>query len=286
MSVALVTDSTAYLPRDLRERHGISVVPLYVVIGGRERQEGVDVGADEVARALHDFAPVSTSRPAPQAFFRAYENAARAGAEAIVSVHISSDMSSTIQSARLAAEEAPVPVEVVDSRSMGMAMGFAVVTGAELAERGADPARVVAAVKARCASATVAFYVDTLEHLRRGGRIGAASAFLGSALAIKPILGFADGRITPLEKVRTASRALARLEEIAVEACEAAGDAGVDVAIHHLDARDRADTLREHLAERVPGIHDLREVELGAVVGAHVGPGTLAVSVSPRPQEG
>jgi DegV family protein with EDD domain len=285
MSVALVTDSTAYLPSDLRERHGISVVPLHVVIGGRERQEGVDVGADEVARALHDFAPVSTSRPAPQAFYRAYEKAAQAGAEAIVSVHISSDMSSTIQSARLAADEAPVPVEVVDSRSMGMAMGFAVVTGAELAERGADPARVASAVRARCASATVAFYVDTLEHLRRGGRIGAASAFLGSALAIKPILGFADGRIVPLEKVRTASRALARLEELAVEACEAAGDAGVDVAIHHLDARDRADTLTEHLADRVAGLHDLREVELGAVVGAHVGPGTLAVSVSPRPQE-
>lgn len=286
MSVALVTDSTAYLPRDLRERYGISVVPLHVVIGGRERQEGVDVGADEVARALREFAPVSTSRPAPQAFFRAYEKAARAGAEAIVSVHISADMSSTIQSARLAAEEAPVPVEVVDSRTMGMAMGFAVLTGAELAERGADPAKVVAAVKARCSSATVAFYVDTLEHLRRGGRIGAASAFLGSALAIKPILGFAEGRITPLEKVRTSSRALARLEEIAVEACEAAGDAGVDVAIHHLDAQDRAVTLKEHLADRVPGIHDLREVELGAVVGAHVGPGTLAVSVSPRPQEG
>ena len=123
MSVALVTDSTAYLSPAVVDVQGITVVPLHVIIAGQEHSEGVDVTADEVAAALRSFAPVSTSRPSPSAFLRAYEAAAAAGAEAIVSVHISADMSSTIDSARLAAEQSPVPVTVVDSRSMGMAMG-------------------------------------------------------------------------------------------------------------------------------------------------------------------
>ena len=126
------------------------------------------------------------------------------------------------------------------------------------------------------------FYVDTLEHLRRGGRIGSASAFLGSALAIKPILGLVDGHIRPLEKVRTSSRALARLEELAMSAV-GKSDTAVDIAVHHLDSQSRADDLAARLTERLADGGDVRVVELGAVVGAHVGPGTIAVAVSPRP---
>ena len=121
------------------------------------------------------------------------------------------------------------------------------------------------------------FYVDTLEHLRRGGRIGKANALLGSALAIKPILGLKDGSIVPLERVRTSSRAIARLEDLAESAA-----ASVDVAVHHLDSAERAERLAERLRPRVHGLADLSVVELGAVVGAHVGPGTLAIAVSPR----
>ena len=282
MSVAIVTDSTAYLPQSVVDAHGIHVVPLHVVIAGTEFSEGVDVTTEEVAVALRAFKPVSTSRPSPQAFLDAYEKAAADGADAVVSVHISADMSSTVESAHLAAGHSPVPVRVVDSRSLGMAMGYAVVSAAELAAAGASAQDVAAQARSRAEAATVVFYVDTLEHLRRGGRIGAASALLGSALAIKPILGLSDGSIEPLEKVRTSSRALARLEELAAEAATAAPN-GVDVAVHHLDSAVRAQTLADRLRERLPDSAAVSVVELGAVVGAHVGPGTLAVAVSPRP---
>jgi DegV family protein with EDD domain len=282
VSVAIVTDSTAYLPDSFVDAHAIQVVPLHVIVGGREFSEGVDISTAEVAAALRSFKPVSTSRPAPQSFLDAYEKAAAGGADGIVSVHISADMSSTVESAHLAAQQSPVPVAVVDSRSLGMAMGYAVVSAAELAERGASVEDVAAQARSRAEASTVVFYVDTLEHLRRGGRIGSASAFLGSALAIKPILGLVDGHIRPLEKVRTSSRALARLEELAMSAVEKSGTA-VDIAVHHLDSKSRADDLAARLTERLADGSDVRVVELGAVVGAHVGPGTIAVAVSPRP---
>jgi DegV family protein with EDD domain len=286
VSVALVTDSTAYLSRKALDSHGIRVVPLHVVIGGREYSEGVDVSAGEVASALRRYAPVSTSRPAPRAFLECYEEAAAAGADEIVSVHISADMSSTIESAQLAAQKAPVPVSVVDSRSMGMAMGYAVLAAADAAVAGASGPDAAEVARRRAEGATVIFYVDTLEHLRRGGRIGAASALLGSALAIKPILALAEGQIHPLERVRTSTRALSRIEDLAVAAAEAAPD-GVDIAVHHLDSQARADDMASRLQGRLSGrlageSGELVVVELGAVVGAHVGPGTLAVVVSPR----
>jgi DegV family protein with EDD domain len=280
VTTALVTDSTAYLSPEAVAAHGIGVVPLHVVLGGQERREGVDVGPGEVAEALRSFRPVSTSRPSPQAFLDVYRELADKGADSIVSVHISADMSSTIGSAQLAANQSPVPVTVIDSRSMGMAMGYAVLAGAEVASGGGSAEEVAEVVRARCQGATVVFYVDTLEHLRRGGRIGKANALLGSALAIKPILGLRDGAIVPLERVRTSSRAIARLEELAVEA--AAGAEGVDVAVHHLDSLERAEKLAERLRSRIDGLEELVVVELGAVVGAHVGPGTLAIAVSPR----
>lgn len=279
MATALVTDSTAYLSADLIEAHGIGVVPLHVVVGGDERREGVDIEPGEVAEALRAFRPVSTSRPAPQAFLDVYRDLAGKGADSIVSVHISADMSSTLGSAQLAAQHSPIPVTVIDSRSMGMAMGYAVLAGAALAARGALAEEVAAAVQARCTRTTVVFYVDTLEHLRRGGRIGRANALVGSALAIKPILGLENGSIVPLERVRTSSRAIARLEELAVEA---AGSQAVDVAVHHLDSAERAEKLAERLQSRIDGIEEFMIVELGAVVGAHVGPGTLAIAVSAR----
>lgn len=294
MSTALVTDSTAYLPAGMLEGLDVRVVPLHVVVGGKEHREGVDVGSAEVAAALRSFTPVSTSRPAPAAFLAAYEAAAAAGADAVVSVHISADLSSTVGGAELAAAQSPVPVTVVDSRALGMVMGHAVLAGARAARDGAGPDAVARVVRETCAGASVVFYVDTLEFLRRGGRIGRAGALLGSALAIKPILGLRDGQIVPVEKVRTASRAIARLEEMAVEAAGGASGgagaggvtgAGVDVAVHHLDSAERAERLLERLAARLPEAR-LDLVELGAVVGAHVGPGTLAVAVVPRVGDG
>ena len=279
--IALVTDSTAYLSAKERAAHRIGVVPLHVVIGGQEFSEGVDVTPAQVAEALRSFTPVSTSRPSPQAFADVYADAVADGASGIVSVHISADMSSTIGSAQLAAAQADVPVRVVDSRVLGGAMAYAVLAGVKAAAGGADLDEVAGVVEQRCAGAACFFYVDTLEYLRRGGRIGKASALLGSALAIKPILGLVDGHIVALEKVRTASRAIGRLEELAVDAIEQAAD-GADVVVHHLDAAQRADTLADRLSQRLGGRQRIGVVELGAVVGAHVGPGTLAVAVVPH----
>ncbi len=281
MTVAIVTDSTAYLPAELASGRRIEVVPLHVVIGGTEHREGVDVTSADVAEALRSFKPVSTSRPTPAAVLAAYERAVAAGADEIVSVHMSADMSSTIGSAHLAAKEATVPVHVVDSRSLGMAMGFAVLAAADAADRGATGEEVADVARRSATGATVGFYVDTLEYLRRGGRIGAASALVGSALAIKPILTLRDGSIVPLERVRTASKALDRLGRLALDAIAGAGSpAAVRVAVHHLDNPERAAALAARLAEALEG-QDVPVVELGAVVGAHVGPGTVAFVVTP-----
>jgi len=283
VSVAIVTDSTASLPGELVANHGIVVVPLHVVLGGQEYSDAVDLTTDELAAALRRFTTVTTSRPSPQAFLDVYEAAAAGGADAVVSVHISSDMSGTVGSAMLAASQSPIPVEVVDSRSVGMAMGFATLSAALTAQQGMDAKAVAAIASSRALAATVIFYVDNLEHLRRGGRIGAASALLGSALAIKPLLALSDGHIDPIEKVRTAARALSRLEELAVQAVKAGEGSVVDVAVHHLDSETRAGDLVDRLRARVPTSTTVILVELGAVVGAHVGPGTIAVAVSPRP---
>jgi DegV family protein with EDD domain len=197
----------------------------------------------------------------------------------VVSVHLSAQMSGTVESARLAAKEAPVPVEVVDSESLGMGLGYAVLSATAVAAAGGTIHEVAEAARKRAAAAHAVFYVDTLEHLRRGGRIGAAAALLGSALAMKPLLQMVDGHIEALEKVRTSAKAIARLEEVAVDL---AGSGPVDLAVHHLASPDRADRLAARLRGRVPGLGDLHVSEVGAVVGAHVGPGMLAVVVAPR----
>jgi len=278
--VAIVTDSTSYLPAELVAEHGIRVVPLQVIIGGTAYDEGAEATSAIVAEALRTWSPVTTSRPAPAAFLDAYEAAAGAGCDGIVSIHLSADISGTFESATLAARDSPVPTRVVDSRSLGMGLGFAVLSAAEAAAAGELSLDEVAAVASKRAAASLAvFYVDTLEHLRRGGRIGAGAAFLGSALAVKPLLRLVDGHIEPLEKVRTSVKAIARLEEIAVKH---AGDVDVDIAVAHLANPDRAQTLADRLRERLPRLVILQVGEVGAVVGAHVGPGMLSVVVAPR----
>ncbi len=277
--VAVVTDSTAYLPAALTRRHGIDVVPLQLAVGGKVREEGVDVTAEEAAQALREWNPVTTSRPSPSRFADAYKAAAAAGASGIVSVHLSGEMSGTVEAARVAAADAPVPVRVVDTRTIGMGVGFSALAAGAVAARSGSVEEAASAAMLRADLSRSLFYVATLEHLRRGGRIGAAATLVGSALMIKPLLGISDGRITPLEKVRTASRAVARLEELAVET---AGDRPVDLAVQHLAAAAKAEALAARLRERIPGVIDVYVGEVGPVIGAHVGPGMLGVVVAPQ----
>ena len=282
--VVVVTDSTASLPAEVAQARGIRVVPLQVVVGAKVLDEGPDGATpDVVAEALRDFVPVSTSRPAPALFAELYRSLEADGVDEIVSVHLSGEMSGTFESAQLAALEVELPVHVVDSGQVGIATGYAALTAVDVLEAGGTGEQAAEAALARGEASTSLFYVDTLEHLRRGGRIGAAAAIFGSALSVKPLLEIADGKVAPRERVRTASRALARLADLAVEA---AGDQPVDVCVSHLANADRAEELAAALTERLAAGLEGREVmcgELGAVLGAHVGPGMVAVCISPRP---
>ncbi|MEU1533405.1 DegV family protein [Streptomyces fagopyri] len=277
--VAIVTDSTAYLPPRTMERHGITAVPLTVVIGDQALEEGTEISARSLAQALQKRRPVTTSRPSPEVFAATYRAVAESGATGIVSLHLSAEFSGTYDAAVLAAREAPVPVRVVDTGMVAMALGFCALAAAQSAEAGGTVDEAVTAAEKRAAGTSTYFYVDTLDYLRRGGRIGAAQALLGSALAVKPLLHLDGGRIELLEKVRTASKAIARLEEIVAER---AGSAQVDIAVHHLAAPERASALADRLRARVPGLADLHVSEVGAVIGAHTGPGLLGAVISPR----
>lgn len=283
MSVVVVTDSTASLPVEVAEARGIVVVPLQVVIGADAFDEGSpDATPERVAQALRDYRPVSTSRPSPGSMLELYRRLEKGGARQILSVHLSGDMSGTFESAQLAARDAEVRVVCVDSRQVGVATGYAALAAADAVGRGASVEEAADAARARAERCSSYFYVDTLEYLRRGGRIGAAAALFGGALAVKPLLTIDDGTVSSLEKVRTSGKALARLAELAVTA---AGDEQVDVCVAHLASPERAESLADELAKRLADQLGGREVwcaEVGAVLGAHVGPGMIAVCVAPR----
>lgn len=277
--VAVVTDSTAALPPGVAEKYDVSVVPLQVVLGGKVGAEGIDVTPADVAAALRSRMAVSTSRPAPSQFAATYARLADSGAEGIVSVHLSAGLSGTVDSALTAAADAPVPVRVVDSRSTAMGLGFPVLAAAEAATGDAALQEVEAAATTTIERTRALFYVASLESLRRGGRIGQAASLLGSALAVKPLLHIVDGRIALAEKVRTASRAIARMEELVIAD---AGGAAVDIAVHHLDAAGAANDLADRLRGKLAGLVTAYVSEVGAVIGAHVGLGLLGVVVHRR----
>ncbi len=280
--VGVMTDSTAYLDPRVAAAAGIEVVALEVVVGGVPHPE-TEVGSEDLATALRRWTAVTTSRPSPAALLAGYRRLADAGAEEVVAVHLSGQMSGTCAGARLAARSSPVPVHVVDSGMLAMGLGYTALAAVHAAGRGLDGEAVAAAARAHATTVAVFFYVDTLEHLRRGGRIGAAQALLGSALAVKPLLHLHGGTVEPLERVRTSTKALLRMSELAVASVPGAadGDTAVDVTVHHLANPVRAAELAERLRTRLPSCRSLEVREVGAVVGAHVGPGTVGVVVSP-----
>jgi fatty acid kinase fatty acid binding subunit len=278
--VAVVTDSTAYLPPGVADKYGVSVVPLRVTIGTRTGADGIDVSSADVTRALRERIPVSTSRPSPAEFAVVYQRALAAGASNIVSVHLSAALSGTWESAVLAAQDFGYGVvRVVDSRSTVMALGFAVLAAARAVRSGAPAAGVQDAAVSTVDSTRTFFYVDTLDHLRRGGRMGTAAALLATSLSVKPLLHVLDGQIVPLEKVRTSAKAIARLIQLTVAA---AGSQPADLAVHHLAAPDRAAEVAARLRAEVPSLGELHTSEVGAVIGAHIGPGVLGTVVVRR----
>lgn len=282
---AVVTDSAAALPAEWVAGAGsgvLTVIPMPVMVGNEIYGEGEDGILETVALALAAGTSVKTSRPSPGQFEQAYRAARGRGFESVVSVHISGELSGTVEAARLAASRVDIPVEVVDSRTAGMAEGMAVQAAVAAAAEGSSARDAAQAAAGQAGHTRVYFYVPSLEQLRRGGRIGAAASFLGTMLAIKPILAMEDGRIVPLEKVRSATRAVARLEEIVV--ADAATRSGkVRLAVHHFGNPEEAGSLAIRLEAALPGVARAQISSLPAVLAAHAGLGVLAVIVGESP---
>lgn len=282
---AVVTDTSAQLDEERAAELGVTIVPLQVIIDDEAYDETApEAHGDRIVAALRAKRSVSTSRPGPAVLAEVYQRLIAEGNTEILSIHLSGAVSGTYESAQLAAREVDVPIRTVDTRQVGPATGYAVVAAVERLRDGATLDSAAKAARERAAAATSLFYVDTLEFLRRGGRIGAAAGFLGGVLAVKPILTVEDGAVAGKEKVRTASKALARLEALAVEAADEA-DGVLDICVAHLANPDAAATLAENLnaglGDRL-GDGGVRCGELSAVLGAHAGPGVVAVCVAPR----
>jgi DegV family protein with EDD domain len=259
-----------------------------VMVGEEIYGEGEDDITETIALALAGGKSVKTSRPSPGQFEQAFLAAERGGYEAVVSIHISGGLSGTADAARLAAGRVNIPVEVVDSGTVGMALGMGVQSAVAAAAAGLEAAEVSAAATDRLARTKVYFYVPSLEQLRRGGRIGAAASLLGTMFAIKPILAVDDGKIVPLEKVRSAARAIARLEEIAATDAASRPDGLARLAVHHFGNPAEAEGLAARLAAALPGCPPAQISSLPAVLAAHAGLGVLAVIVgesAPPPVE-
>jgi DegV family protein with EDD domain len=275
--VAIITDSGASLPAEVAARRGVIVVPQQISLGDQSGDEE-DLPPEQLAAALRAGVKVSTSPPPTPAFFWAYQDAIAGGAEEIVSLHLSERLSATCEMARAAAAQVRVPVRVVDSGILGMGLGFAALAAAEAAERGASSDEVIAVINRRLAANLGLMYVDTLEYLRRGGRIGAARAWLGTALGIKPLLGLKNGEVAPVERIRGDDRAIARLADLARVH---AGRRLVDVAVEHYDAAGPAMRLATRLQAQIPFRRTFFLAQISSVIGVHTGPGSVGVSVSP-----
>lgn len=273
--IALITDSTASLPPELARRYNIHVIPTYVIIGGKTFLDGVDLAPGEFYRLLQEAETLpTTSQPSVGDFVELYTKLSQE-AEDILSIHLSDQLSATMSSALAARKEmGAVPIHVIDSRSASMGLGFIVLAAARAVEEGKGLPQVIEAIESLIPRMNVIFMVDTLEYLRRGGRIGGASALLGSILSIKPILYLKDGRVEVLEKVRTKSRARERLLEIVAE--RLGSGRGVHVAILHADALEEAQVLEDQIVRQFEPV-ELYVDELNPVVGTHVGPGTIGL---------
>lgn len=277
MSVGIVTDSTCYLPSETIAELGIEVVPLQVISNGVPFNEVGGITVDEVAAALRSGKSVTTSRPNPEVFVAAFEKLHSAGHESIVSVHLSSELSGTYESAVLASRKVDFQVDVVDSRGIAMMLGFAVQAGAKLANSGGSHADVLDLIQRKCTGASIIFYVDSLEFLEKGGRITAMQAKMGASMNLKPLLHMINGKVEQQELVRSSEKSIARMIEIVAAAARIKSE----IAIHHVEAFDSANLVAQQLKD-LTGIVTISVTSAGAVVGTHVGPGALAVVVSPQ----
>ena len=275
MPVKIVTDSSADLPDQLAEEMGISVIPLYVRFGDEVHRDRVDITEDEFYQRLeHDPIHPVTIQPGPQDFLELYQRLAP-DADGIVSIHISSKLSGTCNSALMAKEmmEGECPIEVVDSLAVSMGLGLEVLVAAQAAKAGESLEKVVEAANQAIPKINLLALFDTLKYLLLGGRIGKAKALLGSILNVKPVLTLKDGEVVPAGQVRTRAKGIDKLVEFVKDAADIQ-----DLAVVHSTTPDEA----QELAERIGSVFDrekIRIARLGPVLGVHMGPRVLIIAL-------
>lgn len=279
-NVRIVTDSTADLPIDLVQKYGITVVPLKVFFGGESFLDGVDLKASEFYQRLEASRELpTTSQPSPAEFVEFYNPLVEDGVD-IVSIHISTHMSGTIQSALLAKTMLKYNrLEVIDSQTVSVVLGMIVLAAARAAAAGCSLEEVTALVHKMIADHRVYFMVDTLEYLQRGGRIGKAQAFLGTILNVKPVLTIRSGIIGPYEKVRGRKKAINRLVQLVNESYRGAGP--LFCFLTHGNDPEGVDDLLRLVKDKVE-FGEIKYSQMGSVVGTHVGPGIVGLGVCPQ----
>ncbi len=280
--IAVVTDSAAGFPPEwLGEggaAHGLRVVPMPVLVGSDILTGEHDDVTAPLMVALAAGADVRTSRPSPGQFDRVYERLADEGFDGVVSVHLSGLLSGTVEAARLAASRATLPVEVIDTRTAGMAQGRAALAALVAADAGAELQGAAAAAAISARTSALFFYVPSVDQLRRGGRIPAAAGWLGTLLSVRVLLHVQGGQLVPLERTRSAPRAVQRLQEL-VEADVADRIAPVMLTVHHFGNPVEASELADRL-ELLAGAGRVSLAPCPSVLAAHAGLGVLAVTVS------
>ena len=274
MTVRVVTDSTSDIPKSVIEELGITVVPLTIAFGAQSYRDGMDLSADDFyARLQQEKALPTTSQPPPALFQHAYEHLITQGD--VVSVHLSHKFSGTVESARrVAAEMAPDKITVVDSGSASMGLGLCAIAAARAAQSGADRAACAAAAEEVAGRLHIAVAFETLEYLRRGGRIGRAAAFVGGLLKLKPILTVKDGEAFPVTRVRSRAKAIEELFALITKHQPVS-----DIVVLHTTTPDDAAALAARAREAAPQA-TVYEGRFGPVVGEHGGPGMLGVCVA------
>lgn len=277
--VAVVTDSTAYIPAGMMGGHNITVVPLQVVWGENTYLDGVDISPSQFYEQLKTAKLMpSTSQPSPAAFEAVYRPLLESGFD-IISVHISAKLSGTLDSATQARQSFPgARIELVDSEVTSMALGFQVLELIKAAEQGATLQECKALAELARPHSGALFAVSTLEFLRRGGRIGGAAAFLGTALDLKPLLELRNGRVDAVERVRTMGKAIDRMVDIFET--KIAGQTPLHLAALHANSPNEASLLIERLREQFKDrdVRDYLMAEVSPVIGTHAGPGTVGIA--------
>jgi DegV family protein with EDD domain len=275
MKLGIVTDSTCDLRADELERLRVHVVPLYVNFKGTVHRDAVDITPADIVEGVKAGADLpKTSQPSPQDFERAYAAAAEAGAEHIIVITISSEFSGTFQSCTIARAESPVPVTTVDSRNASAGIGNLVRIAADTRDEGASLEAILAELERVKATMLVLFSVDTLDFLLKGGRVSRANALLGGLLNIKPILTVTDGKIVPFGRARGTKKAIAELVS-QFKAHAERHDGTMIVDFLHCQDPEAAERLKAEMVAAGVTFTTGVTYEIGAVIAAHVGPGTF-----------